>query len=209
MLGAAQRCGGDDGGGLGGRCWGASWPRRRGSMRGDPGRRRGGCQRTGPRCAAPQCPPSVPLNGLCLLPPPPPGSGRGLSPLRRWWSRCERIGVQSGCGPPWPRAPGGARPPPPSPAMPAGSTEPDGILSYQVGGARGGYPVRPEDAPWLLTAAFPAAEEVGGVRDRGHAGRLLGWGQSICQQGCVIGLQWGCNVFARDGESICKMRHKE
>ena len=184
MLGAAQRCGGDDGGGLGGRCWGASWPRRRGSMRGDPGRRRGGCQRTGPRCAAPQCPPSVPLNGLCLLPPPPPGSGRGLSPLRRWWSRCERIGVQSGCGPPWPRAPGGARPPP------------------QPSHARGQHRAR-----WHPQLSGGGC--AGGVRDRGHAGRLLGWGQSICQQGCVIGLQWGCNVFARDGESICKMRHKE
>ena len=137
MLGAAQRCGGDDGGGLGGRCWGASWPRRRGSMRGDPGRRRGGCQRTGPRCAAPQCPPSVPLNGLCLLPPPPPGSGRGLSPLRRWWSRCERIGVQSGCGPPWPRAPGGARPPPPAQPCPRAAPSPMASSAIRWG-VRGG-----------------------------------------------------------------------
>lgn len=152
----------------------------KGIYAGGPRGKKEGCQRTGPRCAAPQCPPSTPPNGLCLLPPPPPGPGRGLSPLRRWWSRCERIGVQSGCGPPWPRAPGGARPPP-SPAMPAGSTEPDGILSYQVGGAwGGGYPVRPEDALWLLTAAFPAA---GG-------GSGEGYGMGACRASARLGAEY-------------------
>ena len=199
MLGAAQRCGGDDGGGLGGRCWGASWPRRRGSMRGDPGRRRGGCQRTGPRCAAPQCPPSVPLNGLCLLPPPPPGSGR----------RCERIGVQSGCGPPWPRAPGGARPPPPAQPCPRAAPSPMASSAIRWGVRGGGTRCGRRMLRGCSLRHFQRRRRRGGVRDRGHAGRLLGWGQSICQQGCVIGLQWGCNVFARDGESICKMRHKE
>lgn len=156
----------------------------------------------------PSVPPVSPSTGSASFPRPLPALGGVCPRSGDGGADVSGSGCRAAAAPPGPE-PRGEPGPPPSPAMPAGSTEPDGILSYQVGGARGGYPVRPEDAPWLLTAAFPAAEEVGGVRDRGHAGRLLGWGQSICQQGCVIGLQWGCNVFARDGESICKMRHKE
>lgn len=183
MLGAAQRCGGDDGGGLGGRCWGASWPRRRGSMRGDPGRRRGGCQRTGPRCAAPQCPPSVPLNGLCLLPPPPPGSGRGLSPLRRWWSRCERIGVQSGCGPPWPRAPGGARPPP-QPSHARGQHRARWHPQLSGGGCAGGVPGA---AGGCSVAAHCGISSGGG----GGGGYGIGGMQGVCWVGGKVSANRG------------------
>lgn len=169
---------------------------RRGRAEGDLcGGKKGGCQ------LPPQCPPDAPPTGSASFPRPLPALGGVCSRSGDGGADVSGSGCRAAAAPPGPE-PRGEPGPPPSPAMPAGSTEPDGILSYQVGGAwGGGYPVRPEDALWLLTAAFPAAGGGGGGEDAGwgacRASARLG---AMCLQrgGCAIGLQWGLEGMGRE-----------
>ena len=170
----------------------------------------GGEAVSGPGLAAlpPSVPPVSPSTGSASFPRPLPALGGVCPRSGDGGADVSGSGCRAAAAPPGPE-PRGEPGPPPQPSHARGQHRARWHPQLSGGGCAGGVPGAAGGCSVAAHCGISSGGGGGGVRDRGHAGRLLGWGQSICQQGCVIGLQWGCNVFARDGESICKMRHKE
>lgn len=171
----------------------------------------GGEAVSGPGLAAlpPSVPPVSPSTGSASFPRPLPALGGVCPRTGDGGADVSGSGCRAAAAPPGPEPRGEPGPPPPAQPCPRAAPSPMASSAIRWGVRGGGTRCGRRMLRGCSLRHFQRRRRGGGVRDRGHAGRLLGWGQSICQQGCVIGLQWGCNVFARDGESICKMRHKE
>lgn len=143
---------------------------RRGRAEGDLcGGKKGGCQ------LPPQCPPDAPPTGSASFPRPLPALGGVCSRSGDGGADVSGSGCRAAAAPPGPE-PRGEPGPPPQPSYARGQHRARWHPQLSGGGCMGGgYPVRPEDALWLLTAAFPAAGGGGGGR-----GCRMGDMQGVC-----------------------------